>query len=113
MTKYCSTTLDLNNYFLVSSPVHGTSDATNSIAASTIPIASPGISTTSNNSVKPVSTSQQSSTTLTVSDRPPRMSHGSITFADDVGKSLTETNNIRKNIEETSNSEVKHLPSLT
>ena len=94
--------------FLVSSPVHGTSDATNSIAASTIPMASPGISSTSNNSVKPVSTPQQSSTTLTVSDRPPRMSHGSITFADDVGKSLTETNNIRNNIEETSTSEVKH-----
>ena len=36
------------------------------------------------------------------------MSHGSITFADDVGKSLTETNNIRKNVEEASTSEVKH-----
>ena len=48
----------------------------------------------SSNFTKPLNT-QLTSTSLSVA--PPRVSHGSITFADDVGKSLTQTNGKTKN----------------
>ena len=95
--------------FSVSSPVHRASDATNSFLASpNLQTISPGISSVSSNSTKPITT-QMASTSLTVA--PSRVSHGSITFADDVGKSLTETNGgvqhnnkqVRKNTESSIN----------
>ena len=82
--------------FIVSSPVHRGSDTTNTFLASpSVNPISPAISSMSSNSAKPLNT-QLTSTSLTVA--PPRVSHGSITFADDVGKSLTETKGNTKNI---------------
>ena len=81
---------------IVSSPVHRGSDTTNTFLASpSVNPISPAISSMSSNSAKPLNT-QLTSTSLTVA--PPRVSHGSITFADDVGKSLTETKGNTKNI---------------
>ena len=80
---------------IVSSPVHRGSDTTNTFLASpSVNPVSPAISSMSSNSTKPLTT-QLTSTSLSVA--PPRVSHGSITFADDVGKSLTETNGKTRN----------------
>ena len=81
---------------IVSSPVHTRqSDTTNTFLASpSVNPISPAISSVSSNSAKPLTT-QLTSSSLSVA--PPRVSHGSITFADDVGKSLTETNGKARN----------------
>lgn len=93
---------------VVSSPVHTRqSDTTNTFLASpSVNPISPAISSMSSNSAKPLTT-QLTSSSLSVA--PPRVSHGSITFADDVGKSLTETNGkVRNSVDKRTIPEAKH-----